>query len=118
MSPETVPFAPGARTILVTGGAGYVGAVPVPRLLACGHRVKVLDLYARRPGEPDCTLADIQKIQQILGWKPRVSLEQGVREMLAHIETWRTAPVWTPESIAEATASWFRYLDPPQPSAR
>ena len=33
------------RQVLVTGGAGYVGAVLVPKLLAAGHRVKVLDLY-------------------------------------------------------------------------
>jgi len=33
------------RSILVTGGAGYVGAVLVPKLLAAGHRVKVVDLY-------------------------------------------------------------------------
>jgi nucleoside-diphosphate-sugar epimerase len=33
------------RTILVTGGAGYVGSVAVPKLLDAGHRVKVLDLY-------------------------------------------------------------------------
>src|SRR5690348_8317464 len=32
-------------TVLVTGGAGYVGAVTVPKLLEAGYRVKVLDLY-------------------------------------------------------------------------
>jgi len=33
------------RTVLVTGGAGYVGAVLVPKLLDKGYGVKVLDLY-------------------------------------------------------------------------
>ena len=31
--------------ILITGGAGYIGAVLVPKLLNKGHRVKVIDLY-------------------------------------------------------------------------
>lgn len=37
------------RNILVTGGAGYVGSVLVPRLLGAGHAVTVLDLYLYGP---------------------------------------------------------------------
>jgi UDP-glucose 4-epimerase len=64
----------------------------------------------KRPGEPDCTWADVRKIQDELGWKPRVTFEQGVAAMLDHIDYWRSAPVWDAASIKEATRTWFAYL--------
>ena len=66
----------------------------------------------KRPGEPDCTHADIAKISRILGWKPKVSIEKGVAELIKNIDYWREAPVWTKETIAEATKDWFKYLTP------
>ncbi len=64
----------------------------------------------KRPGEPDCTFADISKIQKAFKWKPKVSLQEGVRVLLDNIDYWREAPVWTPETVKEATKEWFAYL--------
>jgi UDP-glucose 4-epimerase len=64
----------------------------------------------KRPGEPDCTWADISKITRDLGWAPKVSFEEGVRRILARIDYWYDAPLWNPQSIAEATKTWFQYL--------
>ena len=64
----------------------------------------------KRPGEPDCTFADIHKIQKELGWKPQVTIEKGIEKILQQIDYWRKAPVWTPDSIADATKDWFKYL--------
>ena len=64
----------------------------------------------KRPGEPDCTWADISKIRDELGWEPEVSFEEGVARMMADIEHWCDAPLWEPDSIAEATRTWFTYL--------
>jgi UDP-glucose 4-epimerase len=64
----------------------------------------------KRPGEPDVTWADVGKIQRDLDWRPTVPFEDGVRAMMADIELWRDAPLWDPQSIAAATATWFQYL--------
>lgn len=64
----------------------------------------------KRPGEPDCTWADISKIKNVLGWRPVISIEEGVKILLDNIDYWKEAPVWTPESIAEATKEWFKNL--------
>ena len=64
----------------------------------------------KRPGEPDCTLADITKIRKDTGWSPAVSIEEGVGILIENIDYWREAPVWEPDSIADATRDWFKYL--------
>ncbi|MCA9479699.1 MAG: GDP-mannose 4,6-dehydratase [Nitrospira sp.] len=64
----------------------------------------------KRPGEPDCTWADIHKIQKDLGWSPAVSFEEGVQRILDQIDYWREAPLWSPHTIAEATKTWFQFL--------
>lgn len=64
----------------------------------------------KRPGEPDCTFADIKKIKQELGWEPSMPIEKGVSEVIRNIDYWKNAPVWTPDSIASATEDWFKYL--------
>lgn len=64
----------------------------------------------KRPGEPDCTYADTKKIENAIGWKAKVSLEEGVKIILDNIDYWKEAPVWTPESIKVATVDWFKYL--------
>ena len=66
----------------------------------------------KRPGEPDCTWADITKISNELGWKPKVPLSEGVKVMLENMDYWRDAPVWTADTIKDATADWFKFLGP------
>jgi UDP-glucose 4-epimerase len=83
---------------------------PVNRLIELLGNGEVVRL-PKRPGEPDCTWADITKIQRELGWKQRVSFEEGVGKMIENINYWRQAPVWDPVSIASATKNWFAFLE-------
>jgi len=69
-----------------------------------------IEYIPRRPGEPDCTFGDVAKIQHLLGWKARVTFEEGVNRMLGCINDWKDAPVWNAASIDQATSTWFRYL--------
>jgi UDP-glucose 4-epimerase len=71
-----------------------------------------VEYVPKRPGEPECTYADISKISSELGWKPTVTFEEGVKRMVAEIENWRDAPLWDSASIADATRTWFQYLGP------
>lgn len=64
----------------------------------------------KRPGEPDRSLGSIVKIKKELKWKPKISINKGVRMMLDIIENWKDAPLWTPKKIDKATKVWFKYL--------
>lgn len=76
--------------------------------------VELLDSKAvfipKRPGEPDCTWADISKISTTLDWQPRISFTEGVKTILENIDYWRQAPLWDEKSISTATKTWFKYL--------
>jgi UDP-glucose 4-epimerase len=79
------------------------------RLLGSPETVNI----PKRPGEPDCTWADITKIRKELGWEPKVAIAEGIKTMFENMDYWRDAPVWTVSSIADATADWFKYLGTP-----
>jgi len=64
----------------------------------------------KRPGEPDNTFANIDKITSELNWKPVVKFEDGVKIMIDNINCWSEAPLWDPTTIADATKSWFKYM--------
>ena len=64
----------------------------------------------KRPGEPDCTWADITKAKKILGWRPQVELEDGVNKLIDNISYWKNAPIWNKQSIRKATKKWFEHL--------
>jgi UDP-glucose 4-epimerase len=89
-------------------GAGNPQSVNRLVELLGGARVCI----AKRPGEPECTWADITRITAELGWRPQVSFEDGVARIVADIDYWRNAPLWDAESIAKATRTWFKYLSP------
>ena len=56
----------------------------------------------KRPGEPDCTWADIGKITRDLGWAPKVSFEEGVAAHRSTTSiTGATRRSGTPDSIAQ-----------------
>lgn len=55
-----------AERVLITGGAGYVGAVLVPRLLGEGYKVTVLDLYMFGPDALNA-VKDDPNLEQVTG---------------------------------------------------
>ena len=87
-------------------GSGHTYAVNRLVELLGGEKTYI----PRRPGEPDCTFADKAKFTSRTGWQPSITLEQGVSRMLEVIDDWRDAPLWNEQTIATATADWFKHL--------
>ena len=100
-----------AANSTLTGGVFNVGS---GRTVSINELVNLLDgpvtYIPKRPGEPDCTFADISKITAALDWRPQVPIADGVAKVVKNIDYWAQAPVWTPESIEVATRQWFEYL--------
>ena len=82
--------------------------------IAVNKIVKLLNCKSikipKRPGEPDITCANINKIKKELNWKPKINIELGIKKILKEINYWKNAPVWTPKKIKLATKNWFKYL--------
>lgn len=78
------------------------------------HLVKLIGgkkIYIpKRPGEPDCTHSNISKAKKLLLWKPKITLNNGIKTILNNIEYWKNAPLWNKNSINNATKDWFKYL--------
>jgi UDP-glucose 4-epimerase len=74
--------------------------------ISSGETVRI----PKRPGEPDVTFADIVRVTRDLDWAPQVPIEEGVAQLLEHIDYWREAPVWKPDTIVDATQGWFKYF--------
>jgi UDP-glucose 4-epimerase len=91
--------------IMNVGSGGHYSVQRLASLIG-GPTVNV----RKRPAEPQCTYAQIQKIRKLLGWSPKIRLEDGVAEMLEQLEVWKSAPLWTEESISKATRAWFAAL--------
>ena len=102
--PSSSDFSPMMRPALPTGAPDSVNRLV--ELLQAKDSINI----PKRPGEPDCTFADMTKIREALGWSPKVGIEEGVAIMLDNIEYWRDAPVWTPGKIAAATEDWSKFL--------
>ena len=57
--------------ILNVGSGKTISVLKIIELLK-GKKIHI----KKRPGEPDCTFANINKIKQKLNWKPKININQ------------------------------------------
>jgi UDP-glucose 4-epimerase len=96
----------GKRGEIYNVGSGKEISVNLIANIIGGNKVDV----PKRPGEPDRSIADITKIKTQLNWQSKISIKKGIELLLKNIDNWKDAPVWTPETIKEATKNWFKLL--------
>ncbi len=94
-----------SNEIFNVGSGNTISVKRITNLLG-GKKVYI----RKRPGEPNCTFADITKIMKKLKWKPKINIEKGISILLKEINYWQKAPVWTPKKINVATKDWFKFL--------
>lgn len=94
------------QEIFNVGSGGCYEVNRLADLLSAKDRVFI----PKRPGEPEMTWADIEKINKLLKWSPKVSFESGVEIMKNEVANYKRAPLWDQGSIREATKDWFDRL--------
>jgi len=94
-----------SNNIFNVGSSGHYTIESLINLLE-GPRIYI----PKRPGEPDCTFADVTKIEKQLGWKAKIPFQEGVKKILENIDEFQQAPLWDPAGIEQATSVWFQYL--------
>jgi len=84
--------------------------------ISINYLVKLLDgpvtYIPKRPGEPEMTFADTDKIKRLLNWGPTIDIESGVEIMLKNINNWNSAPLWDKNKIEIETKKWFQFMNP------
>ena len=93
------------NTILNIGSGNPRSVIEMTNILK-GEKIFI----PKRPGEPDITHANINKAISKLNWKPKISLEKGLEDVLKNIFYWKKSPLWTKSKIKKATKNWFKYL--------
>ena len=91
-----------------TYNVGSGSPISVNKLVSLLEGKKVF--IPKRPGEPDITHANVDLIKNELKWKPKISIQDGIKEVLANINYWKKSPLWTRNKIKKATKNWFKYL--------
>jgi len=91
-------------------GAGKPQSINYMIKLLVGNNYKKI-IIPDRPGEPVITHADISLAKKELNWKPSISFEWGIKQMLKNIDYWKQAKLWNKKNISYATSSWFKYLN-------